>query len=456
MSVALPTLIFLEIALYGADRVQVALLAAFVHLALLVLLLAFSGAMRAAVGEQQGLRLLYALFAGVVVAGLLQLAPWPTGMAKAGWVAAGAWPAITIDKFATVTELAKLLGLGAVFLMGFGIGRQPGRGERSLFVLMWIAVVYVAASIAYFLAWGTPGAEGRLRLGATLPNPNQAAALCAVLAVIATVTILRWIGRGPASRRGQNRWAINGLLLPGALLVASLWALALTESRGGALCGLAGMALAAVLCLGGSQTASGRQQGKRLMGAACILVAGVAIVFAGGVMPDRMLSLADGVSDRTANIEIYLSRLDLVPWTGFGMGTFNRFNNTIAASSDSTKLWQFGAMHNVFLQWIFEAGWAGALLMFTTVGAVIAGVARGFQRSTSAAGATALAVSAVLILHGLIDFDLQVPALAAVWSLLLGLGLGAAPVGGLSRRRRFPEGTDRPEIRRGPGSTLGV
>ncbi len=151
-----------------------------------------------------------------------------------------------------------------------------------------------------------------------------------------------------------------------------------------------------------------------------------------------MLDASSGIADRQEILALYMQRLPLLPWSGFGLGTFRHFNNIIASAGDAERLWTFGAMHNVYLQWVFEGGYVGAVLMIGLVASLLWSIVsrRGGAHLWSA---TAFGTSALILTHGMIDFDLQVPAVAGLWALMLGLGLGeglgAAP-GRVSRHEK--------------------
>ena len=87
-----------------------------------------------------------------------------------------------------------------------------------------------------------------------------------------------------------------------------------------------------------------------------------------------------------------------------------------------------GAAHNVYLQWIEQAGVVGAALMFLCIGLIALRVMRGAwrRRRMRAWMVGILAVLALFLGQGLGDFALEVPAMAAFLSLLLGLGCGVA------------------------------
>jgi hypothetical protein len=76
--------------------------------------------------------------------------------------------------------------------------------------------------------------------------------------------------------------------------------------------------------------------------------------------------------------------------------------------------------------------------MFAAVALILIATARGVARRSTqqAIGVACLAVAAVFAVHGLVDFALEEPSMAAFFSVMLGLGYGIAerPSGG--RRRR--------------------
>ncbi len=96
-----------------------------------------------------------------------------------------------------------------------------------------------------------------------------------------------------------------------------------------------------------------------------------------------------------------------------------------------------GAAHNVYLQWLLEEGVPGALAMFAAVALVLAATVRGVARRASQRwlGVACLGMAAVFVIHGLVDFALEEPSLAAFFSAILGLGYGLAERPASGRRR---------------------
>jgi O-antigen ligase len=91
-------------------------------------------------------------------------------------------------------------------------------------------------------------------------------------------------------------------------------------------------------------------------------------------------------------------------------------------------LQSLGSMHNVYLQWLEEVGIIGAALMFTTIALIFWHILRGLRvrRRMHTWLRAILCISLLVLLHGMVDYGLQVPSIAMTWTLLLGIGFGLA------------------------------
>jgi O-antigen ligase len=431
-------LLFLQLVLWGGDRREVALAFAFFETGLFALVLARRprSSLNARIGE--GFRVELALFLALTGWVLLQFAPLATGMAAGAWAEVGDAGAATLDRYATAVELAKLLGLGAVFGLGF-IAAGSSRGADGVFKAWGLAAAaYAAWSIAGYYAHGRLGVHvtGDNRLAASFFTPNAAAGVFGISAVFGWAPLLTTVRRHLET---EFRWA-DGVsegvkkAWPWALLVGvNLWAIGLTASRGGALATLIGItATSLALTFGSGRRLSDKGTLTVLGGAGVLLAVLSLLALAGGPLAGRLDPSRIAVTDRFAYWEVYIDRLSDLPWIGFGLGAFSRFNAFMANSPSAGTFWELGAMHNVYLQWIYEAG-LGAVLMFTLVAVLMMRTAVRLRRLRESRRwpATALGVSALLLAHGLVDVDLQLVGIAALWSFLLGAGLSAG-----SERRR--------------------
>jgi hypothetical protein len=95
------------------------------------------------------------------------------------------------------------------------------------------------------------------------------------------------------------------------------------------------------------------------------------------------------------------------------------------------------------LQWFEETGLIGAVPMFAATGWALFLIVRGAVRRHSNRSKLILrglfAASVVVLVHGWSDFALQVPAIAALWTLLLGCGAGIALSGHETPAKALPQ-----------------
>ena len=108
------------------------------------------------------------------------------------------------------------------------------------------------------------------------------------------------------------------------------------------------------------------------------------------------------------------------PWLGHGAGSFRTLFPSVRSSDLSSKFYDHA--HNDFIQLLVEYGVAGALF----AGAIVLSAALKALRRRSDKTALGSAFCAIfgissLLLHGIADFNFQIPANAALFSFLLGL-----------------------------------
>ena len=427
-AVAVVFLLFAELFLFGGDRLQVGLFFAAAELIGLGLLLLFVPWTRAALARAGYLLGPGLAFLVVLVWGTVQILPLPWALPEHTWAYVEGRQQISIDTFRTLTELLKLSGLAALTLIGVAIGQDDDRAHVTWNAIGLCGAVYIGWILfAHF----EPILAGRppQKLVATLGGPNAAATLLSILAVVSWTAILRAaVSLTHQSFSGDRLTAVATSAAPwGVLLLLSLGALSLTGSRGGAGACFVGL-LASTFTM-----VSGEFRNRRALILICAatglaILCFAALVMSSGVTAARLSQVDGALANRREIISIYLGQLPELPWTGFGLGAFRHFNNLLIAPGQNEVLWDLGAMHNVVLQWIFEAGYVGALAMFAVIAQLLLILLGGLRRRrfgrTWIAGASA--ITAVVLTHGLIDFGLQVPAIAGFWALALGVGVGVS------------------------------
>lgn len=440
-ALAIVALLYVEHLLFGANRADLSLLFAVVHLLALAGLIVFS---RGSEPQTPALRLPAILFGVVFAIGLVSTLPLGPPLAHPLWTyIPGARGTISLDPAATRLELVKLAGLAALFVLGAGFGARRDVAERASAYIGYGGILYCAWS---FFAWittptsifGAPRPYGVDRLGGSFLSSNTAATLFAALGVMALMALVRPFTR---TRRPGEKRRLDELtaLWPEALLLGlALSCLLMTASRGGLIAFVAA-SLVSIGCLAWLRS-SQRSLTGGFVSVVCLLLFVTAVVFLiSGERTAARLAQTDPLNnDRLQIFAAFWPTITASPWLGYGLGSFSSVNFLSTTGTNAIALGVLGAAHNVYLQWLLQEGAPGALAMFGCVGMVLAATVRGAaRRATQQTLVIAcVGVAVVFAVHGLVDYALETPSMAAFFSLILGLGYGIAerPAGGKSSR----------------------
>jgi O-antigen ligase len=218
--------------------------------------------------------------------------------------------------------------------------------------------------------------------------------------------------------------AVCLLLLGGLLFSASRAGLAATLASAGVL---------ALLMLRGRWHS--RPGLARLFVGIAIAVGLVVLVIAGNTIVYKMVR----ASDDWDRVRIWLAAVQAIkmsPWLGWGLGSFA----DIYAVLQPVSLPQANNLaHSTPLETLVEVGVPMALLGYAIVlipcGVALYG-ALARRRTYRYLPGAAFAVALVPILHSMVDFSLQMPAIGFVVSAVLGMGWTQA----FGRRERAPRG----------------
>ncbi len=406
-------LIFAGHLAYGALLAAPALLGAAASAALLLVCLVLP-ALRQDLLRIRGLVAPGGLFLLVLLLGALSLTPYAPGGPHPVWAFVGVAPgAATIDRSATVLELAKLMGLACLFLVGVATGASDERARTAVKLFVVAAAAYGAfAFISYVSSGAHDNRTGRLE--ATLMSPNTAGTFFAVATVVLLGPLLRKIRGRSASRALQAAPAYWAALL---VLMACLL---MTASRGAALAAACGVsALLVLLALAGR--VKWTRASLALLGGTIALIFAVAVF--GETLALRFVRVEEDALSRADLFRLHWNAFLASPWSGYGLGTFDIVHRTLLDSTSVESLWRIRATHNVYLQWLEEGGVLMAAAMFGALGVILlTTVRRGLRRSRMTQILFALIASnLVFMVHGLSDFALQTPSMAMMWSYLLGL-----------------------------------
>jgi O-antigen ligase len=169
----------------------------------------------------------------------------------------------------------------------------------------------------------------------------------------------------------------------------------------------------------------------RVASALLATVFGIALVIwiAGGALIDQAAALHDPMADASVINRRQLTRdsLELVrqrPILGWGLGTFLTVYPQVSTWYGDSLV---NAAHDDYLQLLVETGAAGLGLMLIFVGLVLHVGIRRFSRAPTGVVSAAILGCCGLLLHSFSDFNLHVPANAAMFFSLCGLICAAQP-----------------------------
>ena len=274
------------------------------------------------------------------------------------------------------------------------------------------------------------------RLSGFFGSPNTFATLCGIYTLVSASLLSsymqRWRKRSPAriviiSRTIENRFTSL------ALLVSSVACLFLSNSRAAILITLVLLALMAVLAWrNGEKKGSGKYRGV-VFAALSIIVVGLAAtaLLAAPQLSDRLDSLEADWVDRWDTYQLYWQLWQQDWLLGHGLGSFNAVNDAAMNLENGDLIYTLGAAHNLELQWLLQVGVAGTLAGVLVLGAMVWPSAKRYFSVGSGDVApslprAALFVSILVLVHGQVDYALEIPSVMWTYSLLLGLGAGTS------------------------------
>lgn len=382
------------------------------------------------------------LWGGLVVWIVLQLVPGSPLVDDSLWRRAAAAGAevrsatASVSPERTVDGLMRLTGYWSAAATAWLLAGRRRDAEALLTVVFLVTVV--EAGYALLRRFGAPdplfwlderGAAAGAVAG-TFVNRNHFATFVGLGILTGGSMLLREIGRLDATGRLRERLVIvidallgrRWYLAPGlAVLCAALFA---SGSRGGVAATFLGFAVLVGLAV----------RTHHLPAAVAVLLTAAFALLAVGVFALTGASLATRLAETTAfdprRLEIY--RLAVVmalerPWSGWGYGTFEL---AFALHRDTRFDLFWDRAHNTYLEHLVELGIPGALLLYGGYVWMLASLlrARRYAAGTEDALFPVLGLAALTLIgtHALVDFSVQLPAVADLFAILCGVCLARA------------------------------
>lgn len=394
----------------------------------------------------------FALYGLICLWVLLQYLPvWPPSLAHPLWAEASQilgqeLPGrLTVNPEATLAGLMRLLTYGAACWLAIQLfRRRDGSARLAVRLIAYGAGAYALYGLAVFLSgndwllWYRKWAYME-SITSTFVNRNSFATfaglglLCALSELIEAT---HWIGKTKQPLRRRAVLFIEQILTRHWALAASTVAIAvalmLTGSRAGIVASFAGAALLCTMQL--RLYAKGWRSVAIAFGFAVVLAMGL-LGIAGELFSER-ITRANTAFEENLRSDVFVMVVDAIktsPWTGIGLGTFQDvFPAYRTGDLSSRGLWD--KAHNSYLENALELGIPAMLALHLAIGlGLLAAMgnlrSRGDRRRFAILG---LSASLLVGLHALVDFSLQMPAIALLYAALLGLS-AASPGRGPAR-----------------------
>jgi O-antigen ligase len=331
------------------------------------------------------------------------------------------------------------------FLSGFFAGTSRRSADRIISAARIAILVYALYGLAALaitpnlLLWA-PKVAYRGSLTGTFVNKNTAAAFfgCgAILWSCWTYSALQSIEKSSLRvllLNSLNEQVAISLILRASAALTCLFALLLSNSRGGLISSSIGLLVAlSVLEI---------KRFRRRIGYAIVLSIGALIALAVWLMQMGRIA-SEGVIDdgRWQVYGLVAEAIGRRPWLGTGAGSFEMlFPSLRTADLSSWGVWDYA--HSTILEIALEMGLPVAgmvtLAALASIFLLVRRALKADQRHRVSLAAI-VGIAVLTYLHSLIDFSLQIPGYAIPFGILIGCGLADAAADRSSRRRKSSE-----------------
>jgi O-antigen ligase len=345
-------------------------------------------------------------------------------------------PAIAAD--AARNSLLKCLACALIFLMARAVCRDRDNARWLLIALVASGVLVVSYGIAMQMSSNSCYLGSYLRkqyeytlgdrclMGGTFVNSNSFACYMGMCVVAALALIFGSRVKTVKVPYGYDEdedvrlmdWFTGPRVVLIALSLLMLGGILMSSSRAGF-----GASMAGILFLG-LLLVRGRGRSRPQLGR--IFFVGFAVLLVvGGIAGSGLLSKFSLSVDDSSRLRIWsaaFQAIALSPWMGWGLGGFGDVFNLLQPAN---SLQPNAIAHSTPLETVVELGVFAAIPAMVVVVLPWAVCLRGGVTRRPAyryLPAGAFAVVAVPILHSLIDFSLQMPAIGFTTAALLGMG----------------------------------
>lgn len=341
-------------------------------------------------------------------------------------------PTISLSPAESMTALMKLTSYLLVFFLSFQFNRYSEKAIFTFKMTAYVGTAYAVYGLYAFwtgdnilLGFDNSAYKGNVR--STFVNRNSYATY-AGLCLLALLPLLLERVKGSLiyginSYYGLQYFIENFIIrawLPILMGTTIFFALFLSHSRGGFLSTL----LAIVVFFSSLYLAGKLKKGKALPALLLILcIIGVSFWSSGEVLIERI----DQISlENNGRLEVYRILDEAIAenyWLGTGYGSFEKSFRLYR--DEAIKKAGYRSAHNSYLENMFELGVIQACALFGSIFLVAITCLQGIWKRHRNWAYPAVGFSATVLVatHALVDFSLQIPAVAYIYALLVGAAL---------------------------------
>jgi len=387
--------------------------------------------------------LLFAVWSG------LQLVPLPVDLVRwlqparfqgpAASLVTPAWLTLSIYPHATLLLWVRYLAYLSAFILAANLFDSRTRSSLLVRTLIGIGLVEaVYGSVEYLMGWEQIFTYSKqyytgMATGTYINHNHFAGALEMTLPFLAG-SVFYYFRLWQENRRKAYSQGTQGApagfqaIVYIFLLITMLVALVLSQSRGGILGALVSLLFIALL----AQLRVRRKTWLLGLLAFMGLAVGYGLWIGLGTVLQRFESLSHGTQefDIATRLSFAKDALGIIrdyPWTGTGLGTF-----VVAFRHYQTNFTTLfiDHPHNDYVEFAAEAGLVGAALLFLPMAYLLVRMIATFlsdpRRYRPSVLLGCIGALLALLLHSVMDFNLQIPANALMLAVVLGIGYKAA------------------------------
>lgn len=331
--------------------------------------------------------------------------------------------------------LVNVMGYGAAFWLALHLGRRS-QNARIMVIVLAIAM---AAYALYGLVMLLGGFDMILWFDrwvyqdfvtSTFVNRNNYATYAGIGLVLVLGLFVEQLHAAARLAVGDWRAALVAMLdESGAaiwLLLTAILTIAVALLLTGSRAGVASTIVGGAVLLSALGIARGTRARTWLLALLFVTGASVALVsMSGAQLLDRLVDLEENAASRIEIQQLALEQIAERPIFGHGPGSFPAvFEFARSETFDDDDL-SFERVHNTYLEVALESGLPGLVLLIAApvIGFFVClrGVFR--RRDAYVYPAVALGASALVAVHSIVDFGLQIPGVAVTYFTLLGIGV---------------------------------